>query len=1255
MKKLKLFFAFMYLTLSYVAAQEVPILVNTAANAKAMFIIDDSGSMESVLEHEDFDPNAEAVTNSSNSIPSVIFRLESGVADPNVGHTLRPVLVEYNYLFNNVFTNIRGQVAGDLFEATSLSNAITEMDLVLNMGCTTTNSYCFAPGDNSDYWGYHNAVWNADNSVTGSSVFETNRLVGTDSSGNEYLHMDYYDNRFYALYTNWAGYWPKFDATGGAQPVYTRTFITRGGTVVFNNREIFLSAGLYRIEYLRWLFYVASNEQLAELPGATRLDVIKEVMEDLIRNNPEVDFGLATLNGTQVATGVWSGYLINQFYSGNGNTVQGGKPKIRAEIGTAPDDLIAELYTIGASGGTPLANTYIESLRYFAGQTDRDPYCSNCNYTSPITSICDSHFVILLTDGLPTSETSNKFGDSFITDYDEDAEDGASSNSGCYSSICSNFLDDAAALAYDTDFSPDLNGIQNVTSYSVGLGLDFDLLDDFARNGGSDSSLRANTAEEISDTLQNIVSMIINTPVSGAGTSLAETFGYGGRVYRPRFRADSWIGNVDVFQYNSASSSLDFKFDMGDILEVRDVETNPRTIITGLDQDLDGNTNESIAFSVANKAVLRPYLFRFFDNGNFDSSVLAEPIQDFASASSAETLINFIHGNELDDMRRRDRDNDGNVEKLGDIVYARPVEVGPKNGNYNRFTGYARFVAEMQAQRRILLVGANDGGLHAFDSATGEEVWMYIPSSQLPYLELLARKSYNRKHRRSYVDGPITVEDVFINGQWKTYVMFGLRKGGTQYIVLDITDRDNPELVFEVNGSATIGESWNKPHVILYGGALTSNDPSDFNWSMVVSSGEEKSSAGTNLAFFSLDSGGIPNAELLYLSASDATGVRAGNIVVTQNDRDLNADRIYVGTENGDLYRVHVGSDAPSGWTVQKLYNGNSSYPIVAAPSVVLVENPNNVNGYALGVYFGTGRYDERSDISGVGATSQRIIGLFDPTLISNDNYGNVLTNLTTSDLKNQTPATFDIRIDNDGVYRIPEGKKGFYINTETNLSVNNGFINPTGMVFYEPTNVRGALLFASFLPNQEQCGIGGYGFFQAVNFRTGGGLIVDYHLDSDRPFFNGGIHDLEDDGDLDFQDLTLGVSTGALQPVVDAHVYSIISNATNPYLHDGKLTIEDVRLDPNTGGIIPSVSSLGQQGAPVSPGALLGAQRIIIQSAYPVDPNTGNGEGDSGNEGDDGNEGSEDSENVPPPDLIPINTYNIPIKMLSFKEVSAE
>ncbi|MCB0335215.1 MAG: PQQ-binding-like beta-propeller repeat protein, partial [Bdellovibrionales bacterium] len=606
---------------------------------------------------------------------------------------------------------------------------------------------------------------------------------------------------------------------------------------------------------------------------------------------------------------------------------------------------------------------------------------------------------------------------------------------------------------------------QNVISYAVGLGLDFDLLDDFAVNGGSSAALRADTASEISDALQSIVSMIISTPVSGAGASLAESFGEEGRVYRPRFSADTWKGNIDLFVYNDETEALDWQFDMGDMLEDRDISVHPRIIIAGYDPDHDGQTDETIEFSTYNKAALRPELFQLFDDGTLDSSLLAAPLSTFTDDDAAETLIQFIHGTDFQNMRTRDRDEDGFVEKLGDIVYSRPVEVGPRNGNYSKFAGYNAFTSSLKSQQNILVVGANDGALHAFDAQTGDELWAYIPSSQLKHLEKLSRKFYNRQYRRSFVDGQISVEDVYIGNEWKTLLMFGLRKGGSTYTVLDITDRDNPELLWEVSPEVEAGESWSKPVVVPYASS-NSSEPGNYNWYMVVGTGEGKSTSGTNIVVYDLDSTSPPSPTVVSIASSDAAGVRTSSVAASNNDNDKSVDRLYVGTENGDLYRVQV-EGVPAAWSVQKLYNGSATHPIVATPALALVDGANGLStsSYAVGVYWGTGRYDEREDITGVGSTSQRIFGVFDPTSISSDTYGAVETDLTLSDLQNQTMSSFNVTQGSDKVYRLPNGKKGFYINTDSSINLTGeGYIDPVGMTVYEPVNLRGAMLFATFL-----------------------------------------------------------------------------------------------------------------------------------------------------------------------------------------------
>ena len=1247
---------------------EIPVLVKPPVNAKIMLLVDDSGSMNAVLEHPEFDYASSCATNTSNDIPSVMFKLLSGASAPATSQQLTPMLVELNsgfYASPSTSSSLYGSLA---FSAYSTSST---HPLVQYMSCNNSsgNNTCCpeTSGDSCPQQGTNTGALFGNSSVTGSNVYNLSRLATyasstvVDSSGNEYLYMKYRGNTYDNSNNNWATVWAIFDGSGNLQNNYTTAFATKGGTVKFNNREVFLSQGWYRKEYLRWIFYCADSTQLASLPGTNRIQAVKDVMTTVINDNTNVSFGIATLNGSTFVAGTNSGDLVDQWYTPAGNASTCTTGKIRKPIGTTVANLISETATLTARGGTPITNTYIETLRYFGGAAVTDTCTpSTASYTSPITGQCDAHVVILLTDGLPTSESSRRWPNgNYPTNVDGVANSVTNMNS-CSNDTChSSFLPDSSWWAYHTDIRASVSGIQNIVSYAIAFGVDdYPLLNRFANTGGTGTAYTPATSDDLSATLTDIVNIVFDTPTSGAGVATLEKLYGETKVYQPVFYGDTWIGKIQVFNYDPVTEQLVFDFDMSEELENRNVSTTPRNIIAGFDTDYDGQTNVTHVFNGSNAASFRPELFRFVP-GTVPTTLLASPLTAYTTTAAATNLINYIHGIDQSGMRIRDRDADGNVEKLGDIVYSRPVEVGAKNGNYNTLSGYTAFTSANQSQQRLLLAGANDGMLHAFDSQTGSELWSYIPSSLLPYLERLARQSYNTLYRRSYVDGPITVEDVYRNGSWRTLAMFGLRTGGSSYVVLDITDRDSPTLVWEVSHPAIYGQSWTKPVVVISNGSASSINPADFKFYMVVGTGEGKSTAGINLAAYDLSSNTPPTPTTIALNASDVAGTRTTSVVTSQNDADRNVDRLYVGTEAGDVYRIRVNGLA-SAWTSARLYDGSSTQPIVANPVLVLADNPVYVSGgsgvaslpLAVGVYFGTGRHDQSSDITTVAGVTQGIFGILDPTDVTADGVNNVHTNLTVANLQTQSTSGFSVRRDaTSGKYFTPTDRYGFYVPLATTVTVtSDNFIEPVGEVVNPPINVRGEILFSLFSPDTGTCDIGGLSFLQAVHYQTGGGSVVDFRQDPDKPFFNGGIADYNGSGTINGTDLTSGYNANSIEPVFDTAVTNVdFDDAVTPYDHDGLLNKSDLRLHGANGGLLPSLSAVGHTGLPGSPSILLGAKKVVIPEAYPQDP--GSAGSGSGGEDDPGDTGSTDQ--MPPPKLFPMNIYNIPLSVLSFHEVT--
>jgi len=127
-------------------------------------------------------------------------------------------------------------------------------------------------------------------------------------------------------------------------------------------------------------------------------------------------------------------------------------------------------------------------------------------------------------------------------------------------------------------------------------------------------------------------------------------------------------------------------------------------------------------------------------------------------------------------------------------------------------------------RKKVVYAGANDGMLHAFvvgkydsanskwlykpseDSEIGTELWAYIPSNFLSEIKELARLSYGNdpgcKHR-FMLDLSSQAWDVFIDHnndgsrEWRTVVFGGERGGGDLYFAVDVTDPDNPIVLWE--------------------------------------------------------------------------------------------------------------------------------------------------------------------------------------------------------------------------------------------------------------------------------------------------------------------------------------------------------------------------------------------------------------------------------------------------------------------------
>jgi len=158
------------------------------------------------------------------------------------------------------------------------------------------------------------------------------------------------------------------------------------------------------------------------------------------------------------------------------------------------------------------------------------------------------------------------------------------------------------------------------------------------------------------------------------------------------------------------------------------------------------------------------------------------------------------------------------------VVNSPPTIFGPPNGLYDE-NNYNVFKRTRSTRQVLILAGANDGMLHAFDATTGDENWAFIPQSLLGKLKLLRSVPYLHTN---FVNGAITIGDAFIHSKdattgeadnsaaWHSIVICGLREGGKSFFALDLTDPQNPIPLWEVSSSSTngLGYSFGTPLIV---------------------------------------------------------------------------------------------------------------------------------------------------------------------------------------------------------------------------------------------------------------------------------------------------------------------------------------------------------------------------------------------------------------------------------------------------------
>lgn len=311
---------------------------------------------------------------------------------------------------------------------------------------------------------------------------------------------------------------------------------------------------------------------------------------------------------------------------------------------------------------------------------------------------------------------------------------------------------------------------------------------------------------------------------------------------------------------------------------------------------------------------------------------------------------------------------------LADIFHSNPLVVGRPRAFVNE-TSYRAFAASYAQRDNVIYAGSNGGFLHAFhagdwqaaavppayDRGTGEELFGFMPWPARQN----ARELPNDTGARDYyfVDGSPAAAEVWFHStptqtakaadgsEWRTVLAGGLRQGGRAYYALDVTDPSAgsyPAYLWEFPAEDdpaalkdAIGETWGQPVLtkvqvdiagvpyerwvaIVSGGYDRRSDPNDaLNY-------DPNATAGRGIYILDVATGEILGEKSFDPAANDGREEMLyaipGTPSVFDIDRDGFSDVIYAGDLGGNVWKWVIKRDLSFGnWLGDAINDGSAS------------------------------------------------------------------------------------------------------------------------------------------------------------------------------------------------------------------------------------------------------------------------------------------------------------------------------------------
>lgn len=731
------------------------------------------------------------------------------------------------------------------------------------------------------------------------------------------------------------------------------TEIYTGNAARINPNVIFIMDTSLSMEWVTYedKKYPSSGEE-------SRLDLVKKAAIETINNTDGINISLMRFNKENPGSG---GYVDLPM----------------TPVSEARTTFASVLNGYKGNGGTPISETLDESLRYLRGdtidygkglhctgpwwdETCTETYYSHSGsrngnkYKSPIIDQCQKNHIVLFSDGVASNDNgSNSYIQKLLTTVPTENRINGLSTSCTGDGGCA---EEIAFYGNQEDLSDDFDGIQNVTFHTIGgfiQGSAQTKLENIAKYGswaaagkpvnpltqeGKGIYRNVQNYEELQTTLQNIFDSISKS----AGTFTAPAVSVNAfnslehldelyySVFKPTDSA-GWSGNLKRYRLTSDGTIEDAKeqpavdpatgffndsaisfWTLGEEPDGKEVRkggaasrfTTDRNVVTylGANKNLTNNVN------------------KVKESNTLLTNLLSVPSS--YNAADITNLIKWARGIDV-----KDEDSDGDKEDarvfMEDPLHSQPVVITYGKDNTTKTFDSTIFLA------------TNSGFLHAFSNnkANPKEHFAFIPKKLLPnlYQYYSGLSSFDKVYG---LDGPMSYwhNDVNRNGVIldsksdietgeHIYLYTGMRRGGRSYYALDVSDRDKPKYLWEIDntkqGFSKLGQTWSKmtpasvnwkgvdTKVLFFGGGY---DPAEDDKTT-------RSSSSMGNAIFMVKA---KTGELLWSSSNSGANLRldkmknsiVADIVPIDSTGDGFTNILYTADVGGRVWRIDLDNKA---------------------------------------------------------------------------------------------------------------------------------------------------------------------------------------------------------------------------------------------------------------------------------------------------------------------------------------------------------